>query len=144
MLRKTFLIVVLIVGGTVMTGTITGSIQNFGPRDRKISGKEAPFVHSVIFYLNKEAPENEAKALIADAHKMLAKIPTVHDLHAGSPAEKGTPEIAVKDFQVGLLVLFDDADGLHTYLEHPMHKDYVAKHQKHLEKVLVYDFEDKR
>ncbi len=148
MLRRTIVIVTLLVSGTILGGTIIGSIQGQDKKDKKDRKvgvrKAAPFVHSVIFYLKKDAPENEADALIADAHQMLAKIPTVRNLHAGLPAEKGTPEVAVKDYQVGLLVLFEDADGLHTYLEHPQHKDYVAKHEKHFEKVLVYDFVDKR
>ena len=143
MLRKRFLIVALIVGGTVTIGTLMGSPQA-DKKDRRVRArKPAPFVHSVIFYLKKDAPENEIDALIADAHQMLAKIPTVRDLHAGRPADKPTPGVAVKDYQVGLLVLFDDAEGLHTYLEHPVHKDYVTKHERHLDKVLVYDFEDK-
>jgi hypothetical protein len=137
--------VTLLFCGTILAGTIIGPIHGQDKKDRKVGGrKTTPFVHSVIFYLKKGAPENEAEALVADAHQILAKIPTVHNLHAGTPAEKGTPKVAVKDYQVGLLVLFEDADGLQTYLEHPLHRDYVSKHEKYIEKVLVYDFEDKK
>jgi hypothetical protein len=59
---------------------------------------------------------------------------------AGLPADKSTPKVAVTDYQVGLLVLFDNYDGLKTYLDHPLHTKYVEKHEKHIEKVLVYDF----
>jgi hypothetical protein len=140
------MLVLLIVCGTTLAVAIIGpSLGEEQKKGRKVAArKAAPFVHSVIFYLKKDAPDNEAESLIADAHQMLAKIPGVRDVHAGRPAEKATPGVAVKDYQVGLLVLFDDADGLHAYLEHPTHKDYVAKHEKHLDKVLVYDFEDKR
>jgi hypothetical protein len=101
------------------------------------------YVHTVIFYLKKDAPKGEAEALITDAHELLEKIPTVRSLKVGPPAEKSTPEVSVKDYQVGLLCTFDDFDGLKTYLEHPQHLKYVDKHKKNLEKVLVYDFTGK-
>src|SRR5262249_30510569 len=102
--------------------------------------KKANYVHTVIFYLKKDAPKGEAGALIKDAHQMLSKIPSVRRLSAGRPAEKATPEVAITDFQVGLLVHFDDYRGLQTSLDHPLHTEYVQKHKKHLEKILVYDF----
>jgi hypothetical protein len=102
--------------------------------------KKANYVHTVIFYLKKDAPRGEAGALIKDAHQILTKIPTVRRLSAGRPAEKATPEVAITDFQVGLLVHFDDYQGLQTYLDHPLHTEYVQKHKKYLEKILVYDF----
>jgi hypothetical protein len=101
--------------------------------------RPAPFVHSVIVYLKKDAPANEADAVLADTQKLLAKIPSVREIRAGRPADKATP-IATKDYQVGVLVLFDDIEGLHTYLDHPLHKEFVSNHDKNFEKVVVYDF----
>jgi hypothetical protein len=101
---------------------------------------KANYVHAVIFYLKSDAPKGEAGALIKDSHQMLAKIPSVRRLSAGRRAEKATPEVAVTDFQVGLLVYFDNYKGLQTYLDHPLHTEYVQKHKKYLEKVVVYDF----
>jgi hypothetical protein len=102
----------------------------------------APFVHTVIFHLKKDAPEGAAQGLITDAHELLAKIPSVRALRIGRPAERATPDFAQKDYQVGLLVLFDDYEGLKTYLDHPLHQKYVEKHLKNVdaEKLLVYDF----
>jgi len=105
--------------------------------------KAANFVHTVIFYLKKDAPAGEADDLIADAHSMLAKIPTVRELRIGRPSEKSTPGFGVKDYHVGLMILFDNAEGLQTYDQHPLHKQYVEKHLKFIDKVLVYDFEHK-
>jgi hypothetical protein len=101
---------------------------------------DAPYVHCVIFYLKKDAPKDEGKALVADAHELLAKIPTVRSIKIGPPAEKSTPKVAVTDYQIGLLVTFDNYDGLKTYLDHDLHLKYVEKHMKHIDKVLVYDF----
>jgi hypothetical protein len=110
--------------------------------DEKKADKPAPYVHVVIFHLKKDAPANAAEDLITDAHKMLAKIPTVRELRVGRPAEKATPDFAKKDYQVGLVIFFDDFDGLKTYLDHPLHLKYVEKHLKYVdEKSLgVYDF----
>lgn len=102
----------------------------------------APYAHVVIFYLKPDAPKNAAEEMIADAHGMLAKIPTVRSIRIGRPAEMATPDFAKKDYQLGLLVLCDDYNGLKTYLDHPLHTKYVEKHLKHVDekKLLVYDF----
>jgi hypothetical protein len=104
---------------------------------------KAPFVHTVIFTLKKDAPDGAADGMIQDAHEMLAKIPTVREVRCGRPAEKPKAD-AKASYDVGLLVLFDDAAGLKTYDEHPLHKEYVKKHLKNIEldKLHVYDFMD--
>ena len=78
--------------------------------------------------------------MLADCHAMLAKIPTVRHLWAGRPSDRSTPKFGAKDYDVGLLILFDDADGLAAYDRHQLHQDFVQKHLKHLEKVQVFDF----
>jgi len=103
------------------------------------AGKPAPpYVHAVIFYLKKDAPEVEA--LIRDTHQMLAKIPSVRKLWVGRPAAKSTPKFAVTDYQVGLLVLFDNYEGLQAYLDHELHTQYISRHGKYWDRVPVYDF----
>lgn len=116
--------------------------------DRALAGEgkkpaAAPYVHAVIFYVKKDAPKNQTETMIADCHKLLAKIPSVKGLWAGLPADKSTPKFAVTDYQFGLLVLFDNYDGLQAYLDHPLHTEYVEKHAKYFEKVPVYDFVNK-
>jgi hypothetical protein len=110
--------------------------------ETKPAAKAPPFVHAVIFTMKKDAPEGAADSMIHDAHDMLAKIPTVRELRCGKPAEKKAD--AKNSYDVGLLVLFDDADGLKTYIDHPQHQKYVAKHLKNVErdKLLAYDFLD--
>ncbi|HZT82266.1 MAG TPA: Dabb family protein [Gemmataceae bacterium] len=105
-------------------------------------GKQAPYVHVVIFHLKKDAPKGAADGLIKDAHELLAKIPSVRSIRAGRPADKVTPDFGRKDYDVALLVLFDDYDGLKAYLDHPMHLKYVERNLKNIDekKLLVYDF----
>lgn len=105
--------------------------------DKKAAGS---YVHTVIFFVKDDAPKGAIDAMIDDAHGLLTKIPTVRDLKIGRPAKQSTPEVSVKDYQVGLVVLFDDFDGLDKYLKHPQHDEYVNRHLKHMNKVVVYDF----
>jgi hypothetical protein len=142
MLRKTLFVVVLALVGVTLGVGFAGSARTAAKDAAPSADKAAQFVHTVIFRLKKDAPANEVEALIADAHELLRPIPTVRDLRIGRPAEKATPDFAHKDYQVGLLVLFDDFDGLKTYLDHPMHQKYVEKHVKYVDtdKPFVYDF----
>jgi hypothetical protein len=138
MIRKLLLVAVLAAAWTMAGHNSLEPNRATAKEDKKA----ALYVHTVIFYLNKDAPKDAASDMIADAHELLAKIPSVREVRAGRPAEKATPTFAKNDYQVGLLVLFDDADGLKTYLEHPLHLKYVEKHLKHVDekKLLVYDF----
>jgi len=123
---------------------ILGRHATDSPRANAEEAKaKAPFVHTVIFTLKKDAPEGAADSMIKDAHEMLAKIPTVRGVRCGRPAEKPKAD-AKATYDVGLLVLFDDAAGLKTYDEHELHREYVKKHLKNIEfdKLRVYDFAD--
>lgn len=106
----------------------------------KSGATKAGYVHGVLFYLKKDAPKSAAADLIADCHSLLAKIPTVRSVRAGRPAAKGTPKVGQRDYDVGLLVLFDNDDGLQSYISHKLHDQFLARHGKHIERVVVVDF----
>jgi hypothetical protein len=117
-----------------------------GPAADKAEEKAPPYVHVVIFHVKPDAPADAAEGLIADAHEMLAKIPSVRALRAGRPAEMVSPKFGRKDYQVGLMILFDNYEGLKAYDEHPLHAQYVKKHINNIDvtKLLVYDFENQK
>jgi hypothetical protein len=125
-------------------GAGAGAGEKGGEKPKK--AKKANYVHAVIFHLKKDAPKDAAKKLIQDAHNMLEKIPSVRGLWVGPPAPKdrSTPKFAVSGYQVGLLVLFDDFDGLKRYMEHALHEEFVSRHGKYWERVPVYDFINKK
>ena len=101
---------------------------------------DPPYVHAVIFYLKKDAPADTVEKAVADSHKLLEKISTVRKLWVGRPAEKSTPKFAKTDYQLGLLVLFDNYDGLQKYIDDPLHVQFVEKYGKFFDIVNVYDF----
>ena len=106
--------------------------------------KGAPFVHTVIFHLKKDAPADTADKIVADCHALLEAIPSVRSLRVGRPApeDQSTPKFATRDYDVALVVLFDDPAGLKTYLDHDMHKKFVSAYEKYFDAVQVYDFID--
>ena len=75
---------------------------------------------------------------------MKASAASARSLTAAMPAEKSTPKYARTDYHVGLLVLFDNYEGLQTYLDHPLHLKYIEKHGKYWDTVPVYDFVNQR
>ncbi len=102
------------------------------------------YVHVVIFHMKKDAPSGAVKDAIADCHALLEKITAVRAVKVGRPATEGTPKLARKDYDFGLLILVDDAAGLKAYLEDPLHLQFVEKHGKFfdMEKLQVFDFQD--
>lgn len=115
-------------------------IERLRKRVRDLEGmKNAPYVHTVIIKMKKDAPAAATKALLDDIPAMLGKIPSVKGLWYGRRADEVSPEFAVKDFSAGLVILFDNYDGLKRYLDHPMHVAFLEKHIKNLEAPLVYD-----
>jgi hypothetical protein len=119
-----------------------GAVVSEEPKAGKPDAVTAPYVHVVVFTLKKDAPKDAAEQIIADCQGMLTKVPTVRGLKVGRPADKATPEVAKKNYDVGLVVFFDDFDGLKTYLDHEQHQKFLQKHggQVDLEKLLVFDF----
>ncbi len=104
-------------------------------------GGSPPFVHVVIFYLKPDAPKGEIDAFIKDVHGLLGKIPSVRHYRVGRPSEQAS-QWAIKAYDVALLVLFDDYDGLKSYLDHKLFKEFAARHDQYLDmsKMPVYDF----
>jgi hypothetical protein len=106
-------------------------------------GGATPYVHTVIFYLKADAPSSTADEILADCHEILGKISTVRALKAGRPAP-GSSFPTKSDYAVGLLVLFDDAEGFKKYASDPLHLKFIGKHRQHLDlpKLAIYDFVD--
>ena len=141
-MNRKLLAVVALAAGIVLAGAAVRSTAE--KKDDAPKKAKARYVHTVIFTLKKDAPKDEEAQMIADCHEILGKIPSVRELRAGRPAEKGTPKLAKTDYNVALTIFFDDADGLAAYDKSEPHQEFVKKHIPHvdLDKLLVYDSED--
>jgi septal ring factor EnvC (AmiA/AmiB activator) len=105
----------------------------------------AGLVHVVILKLKSDSPSTEAQSVIDETYSQLSKIKTVRGVWAGRPVAKtkATPDAAA-DYTVALVFVFDDAAGLKTYLNDPVHTKFTDKHLKKWETPVVYDFEPKK
>jgi hypothetical protein len=103
----------------------------------------AGLVHVVVLKLKSDSSAGEAQSVIDDTYAQLAKIKTVRGVWAGKPAAKPTPG-AASDYTVALVFVFDNTDGLKSYLNDAAHTKFADKHLKKWEAPLVYDFEPKK
>jgi len=98
------------------------------------------YVHAVFFTCKPGTPDSEIDALVADGYKLLSKVPSVRKLDTGRRDPGAERDVNVKDYNVGLLVYFDDRRGCDQYTDHPLHKQYVEKHKPYWSQVRVCDF----
>jgi Stress responsive A/B Barrel Domain len=105
--------------------------------------QEAGLVHVVVLKAKSDTKAADIQSLIDESYSELTKIKTVRALWAGRRAEDATPD-AMTDYTVSLVLLFDDAAGLKSYLNDPVHTRFTDKHLKNWEFPVVYDFEPRR
>ncbi len=102
----------------------------------------AGLIHVVVLK-TKSDTSGEPQSLIDDSYSQLAKIKGVRGLWAGKPSDKGTPD-AKTDYDVALVLAFDDSSALKTYLNDPAHTKFADAHLKMWETPIVYDFEPRK
>ena len=103
----------------------------------------AGVIHVVVLKAKSDTPTSETQLLIDEAYSQLTKIKGVRGLWAGKPAAKATPD-ASTDYTVALVLVFDDAAGVKTYLNDPIHTKFADKHLSKWETPVVYDFEPRK
>jgi TolA-binding protein len=101
--------------------------------------KNAQYVHAIILRLKKDAPDREVVSLLTKAPKTLGKIPGVRGVWVGKPASIAS-ESAQTDFQVGVVVLFDDDTAMKRFLNDASQKKFFEGLSKFWEMPTIYDF----
>lgn len=97
------------------------------------------FIHTVYFWMTKDAPASAQDALIKGCLELLGKIPTVKQIWAGKPAM--TPrDVVDNSYQVGLTVVLGDSEGHDVYQTHPLHLEFIKQHKAYWQRVQVYDY----
>jgi uncharacterized coiled-coil protein SlyX len=102
--------------------------------------KKAPYLHTVVLKL-KKPDDAQVQRVYDEAFKTIAKIKGVRGMFIAKPADDDTPELAQKGYQLGLIVLLDDADALKSYLDDPLHQQFVDKMGEYWDKPIVYDLQ---
>lgn len=106
-----------------------------------LAGCASPkYVHTVFFTLKPGTPDAEINGLVDDSCKLLTKVPSVRKIESGRRDINAAREVNDKDFQVGLVVYFDDKTGYDQYEVHPLHQELVKKYKAKIKSVRVCDF----
>src|SRR5262245_16873386 len=103
----------------IVTGCATTEHTSSSTPTRQVhqaeSGKSPRLVHCVFFTLKPEVRDDQIEEFIRDCY-LLKQVPSVRKLDAGRRDERMTRDVNVTDFQIGLVVFFDDKAGLDEYV----------------------------
>ena len=97
-------------------------------------------VHTVFFWMKKNAPKSAAQQTMKDALKYL-NTPTVKNLWAGLPAKTEARDVINATYDVGLTVTFDTIADHDAYQEDPEHQVFIKRNKKNWLRVEVFDFQ---
>jgi hypothetical protein len=99
--------------------------------------------HVVLMKPRPDLSPEERRGLIDAFERAIAEISTVRGVRIGrrlvhgAGYEQQSPDTA--DFFI--VIDFDDLEGLHTYLHHPVHEALGVRFGQSLASAMVYDFE---
>ena len=97
-------------------------------------------VHTVFFWMKKDAPKGAAKQTIQDALKYL-KSSSVKQIWAGPPAKTPPRDVINSTYDVGLTVTFDSVADHDAYQDDPQHQVFIKRNKKNWLRVEVFDFQ---
>ena len=103
------------------------------------------FVHIALYNFKPGAPEGTPAAFAEEANQCFSQIPSVRGFRVGPPAKRGTPAAysvqPAGDYQIGVVLCFDNFAGLAAYGNHPKHNELKKKYAALFGKIVAYDFE---
>lgn len=102
----------------------------------RVATMSGPFQHVVLVELKDKA---DLAAMKADSDRLLPMIPSVRGYVSGTHVDIGRGNVA-RDYDIGIVVQFDSVDGYKEYLEHPIHKELIAKWRPKWRRSYMVDF----
>ncbi len=101
--------------------------------------KNSEVTHVVMVWLKQDI-SNEQRDLIMSSAQQLVDIPGVTHVRSGLPIASER-SIVDDSFSFGITINLTSAAHINTYLQHPLHVNYVDTHIKgKARKLLIYDF----
>jgi hypothetical protein len=100
--------------------------------------------HLALIKPRPDLSTSDRERLISAFERAVREIPTVRGVRVGRRITHGAGYEARMPDAADYLVMidFDDAEGLASYLRHPAHEDLGLRFQDSLAAAFVYDFEE--
>ncbi|NIP22328.1 MAG: Dabb family protein [Phycisphaerae bacterium] len=95
-------------------------------------------VHDVYFTLNDKSDAAQAK-LVRDCYKYLSKHPGVVFFAAGERVEEHERDVNIRDWDIGLHIVFENKDYHDQYQKVPDHQKFIAENKENWKSVRVFD-----
>ncbi len=122
----------------LLTALVVGACAS-SPTEEAEAPRPAPLIHLVYFALPDDGAKSEAVAeLLADCDRLLAPIPAVLSYAAGRPLDTGRASVD-DDYDLLLMVRFEDEAGYRAYLGHPDHLTLVDTWKPRLASLRIHD-----
>lgn len=109
-----------------------------GQRLARRQAKTPALAHNVYFTLNDNSQAAREK-LVADCYKYLRDHPGVTFFAAGTLVEEHAREVNVRDWDVGLHVVFASKKDHDRYQKAPDHLKFIEENKSNWKTVRVYD-----
>ncbi|MEX0727818.1 MAG: Dabb family protein [Planctomycetaceae bacterium] len=100
--------------------------------------KQGKLAHMVYFSLLDDSPE-ACQRIIDSAHELLTGIAGVEFLGIGTLIRDLDRPVNVRDFQVGIHVIFRDRAAHDAYQVHPQHQKFIADNKPNWKLARVFD-----
>lgn len=101
--------------------------------------RPAPLIHLVFIQLH---DPSQVEDLLADCDRLLPGIPGVVSYAAGRHLDIGRQNID-SDYDLALVVGFEDEDAYQGYVVHPDHVNLVNAWKERFRQLMVRDFDDR-
>jgi hypothetical protein len=122
--------------GILASACTTGAPAPAGARTVAAARMPGPLQHVVLVELT---DKSEIAAMKAESDRLLPQIPSVRGYACGTPVDIGRGNVA-KDYDLGIVVQFDDVAGYRDYLEHPIHVELVQRWRPKWRRSYIVDF----
>jgi hypothetical protein len=102
------------------------------------ASSSATIAHMVYFTLKDPSPTAEQK-LLGDCRRYLKEIPGIQYFAVGTRVSDLTRPVNVRDFHVGLHVIFESRKAHDDYQVDSRHQQFIAENKDTWEQVRVFD-----
>jgi hypothetical protein len=114
-------------------------LKGTGMAEQPIKPGTGPLlVHNVYFALKDNSP-SAREQMLAACRKYLTNHPGTVFFTCGTLAEELKREVNVRDFDIGLHIVFENQAAHDRYQDHPLHHQFIRENRENWQKVRVFD-----